>query len=156
MPDGTFLAVQTPAGPRYTRAGALSVRPDGTLEAAGHPVLSDSQSPVVVADPATAAVLADGRVATKEGPGGRLGLFRFSTPSELIPEGSSLLRATPEAGEPAASTDAVTPGALEESSASAVAAMTDLMSTTRTFEAMTKAINAFYEADRKAGAIHGA
>ncbi len=150
LPDKAFLAIQTDAGERYTRAGSLQVRPDGTLTTKdGRVVLSESGDPLKVPPGSAPAITEDGEVRTAAGPAGRLKLVTFAEPAWMVHEGSTLLAATTDSGAATPIAARLTVGALEESNASPVTAMTEMLSATRMFEAFQRAIQTFHEADRR-------
>lgn len=148
-PKGAFLVVSTPRGDRYTRAGALALDEGGTLRAAGMPVQNDAGQPIK-ADKSgkELRVEADGTVRQGASVLGKMKLVTFDKPDAVMPEGHGLVSAG-GAGEAKASNEALTVGALEESNAEPVSAMTDLMSASRTFEAFQRVLDAFNEVDRK-------
>lgn len=149
-PAGAFLAVQTPRGERYTRAGALGMDADGQLRAAGMPLLDAAGQPLKV-DPKSgqaARVEPDGSVWQGRAQVGKIKVVSFGKPDAVLPEGHGLVAAG-GAGDPQLSKDPLTVGALEDSNAEPVTAMTDLMSASRTFEAFQRVLDAFNEVDRK-------
>jgi flagellar basal-body rod protein FlgF len=151
MPEGTYLAVTTPRGERYTRAASLSTGIDGVVRTShGDPVLSeDGRIIKIPTDPATPLRLdPTGQVYQGDETRGRLKLVTFAQPSMLSHDAGALLAATPEAGAPSASRGPIEVGTLEESNANVVTAMTDLMQASRTFEAFQRVIDTFRDADR--------
>jgi flagellar basal body rod protein FlgG len=150
LPKGVYLAAITPAGERYTRAGNLGLGPDGTLHTAGGAtVSSDSDQPIKAnVGGGQVRVFPDGSVKQGNDLLGKLKLVTFASPDALAPEGSSLL-ATGGAGASTPSTEPVTVGAVEDSNAQPVTAMTEMMQASRTFEAFQKVIDQFGEIDRK-------
>jgi flagellar basal-body rod protein FlgF len=147
----SFIAVQTDAGERYTRAGALEVSPDGYLvtRAGRVPVLDATGEPMLVGTDATIEVGKDGTVYAGIDPVGTLKVVSFERPECLTYEGGALLAAGPDSGAQDVSTEPLEVGYLEESNATPVKAMTELMTATRLFEAMENAISTFREADRQ-------
>lgn len=150
LPQGVYLAVETPRGERYTRAGNLSVDREGALRtASGAPVLGESGAPITAqASGLGVSIAADGTIQQNGSSIGKLKLVRFERPEALTPEGASLL-AVGGAGAVTAASEPITPGALEESNAQPVNAMTELMTTNRTFEAFQKVLDQLGEVDRK-------
>ena len=150
LPPGVYLAATTERGERFTRAGSLQVDKTGTLQTAGGTnVSSEGGAPITVVlggDPVH--IDPDGTVKQGKSSVGRLKLVKFDKPDALTPEGSSLL-AVGGAGEVKPATELLTVGAVEESNAQPVAAMTDLMTASRTFEAFQKVLDQFGEIDRK-------
>jgi flagellar basal-body rod protein FlgF len=151
MPEGTYLAVSTPRGERYTRAASLSVGIDGALRTAhGDAVLGENGKPIKVTGNASAVrVDSSGQLWSGADPGARVRLVTFAQPQSLSHDEGPLLSAPPAAGAPAAAHGPLEIGQIEESNANVVGAMTDLVSATRTFEAFQRVIDAFRDADRK-------
>jgi flagellar basal body rod protein FlgG len=150
LPKGVYLAAIGPRGERYTRAGNLGLDQEGTLKtASGTPVSSDAGAPIKAnAGGGQVRVLADGSVMQGNDTLAKLKLVTFETPDALEPEGSGLLNVG-GGGAVTPSTAAVTVGAVEESNAQPVLAMTEMMQASRTFEAFQKMLDQFGEVDRK-------
>ena len=151
-PDGWF-AVRTPAGDRYTRAGSFRLDPDGhVVTRDGHAVLGPDRRPLQVPG-ADKPVAVDPRgffTVDGEQTNARLLVVTFRDPRGLEKEGDVLLRARPEAG-PARTIDVpIDTETLELSNASALSGMTELVTTSRQFEMLTRVIEAFSQADRRA------
>ena len=144
MPAGTYLAVTTPRGERYTRAGSLQVDADGALKTvSGSPVdikTNPKGGPVTI-NP-------DGSVTQDKSVIGKLRLVKFERPDALTPEGAGTLNAS-QAGAMTPSDAVLSLGAVEESNAQPVTEMTSLMMATRTFDAFQKILDTMGEADRK-------
>jgi flagellar basal body rod protein FlgG len=152
MPEGTYLAVQTPRGERYTRAGSLQVGTDGVLKTShGDPVVGEDGKPIKVAaaSAATAKLGTDGSIEVDGVRAGRLRLVTFPKPDCLTHEGNARMAAAAGAGAPTPSSATIEVGAVEESNSQVVSAMTELVSATRTFDAFQRAIEAFRDADRR-------
>mgnify|MGYP001256872438 CR=1 FL=1 len=134
--DG-FFTVQTPGGPRYTRNGHFSVRPDGTLTTDdGHPV-GGVTGPITLG-PGKVTVDQDGTIHAGGSPAGRLAIVRFDDPGRLRRESGALLVSDmPPGPAPGAS---VKSGALEESNVTVVQRIAELTNVSRTFEALQKAL----------------
>lgn len=149
LPEGAFLAVSTPRGERYTRAGDIEVRPDGSMRVAGQEIMAESGEPVRVDPTLTTTIDKEGQVLSGGQPVARFKLVGFAQARFLQPEGGALLAATQASGAPAAASGEVRVGELEEPNATPVTAMTELMTTTRLFDAYQRAIDTFREADRR-------
>jgi len=151
MPEKTYLAVGTPRGERYTRAGSLAAGADGTLRNThGDAVLGEDGNPIKVGLGAGALrVDESGQVWQGQGALGRVKLVTFPQPENLTHDQGPLLLAPPAAGNPAQAQGPLEIGQVEESNANVVGAMTDLVSASRTFEAFQRVIDAFRDADRK-------
>jgi flagellar basal-body rod protein FlgF len=142
--DGdAFLVVQTAAGQRYTRNGALQVSPTGALvTSAGDPVLGvggpiqlqNTDHDISIGDDGTITVR-EGASAKSDSVRGQLQLAQFANAGALQKEGSSLFSApagvTPQ---PAGPNVRVVQGAIEQSNVSAVAEMARMVEITRTYE----------------------
>ncbi len=151
LPPGSYLAVGTPRGERYTRAGSLKMNADGNLTAAGASVLAENEHPIHL-DPAGGAVSlsSDGSVLQAGNLVARMRVVSFTKPAELAHEGGTLLTATPLSGPASITHVTLQTGAIEESNATVVSAMTDLVTASRTFDAFQKALDAFRDMDHKA------
>lgn len=149
--DG-FFAVQTPNGERYTRAGAFQLGPGGALVTSeGYAVLDAGGSPISVPlDGGELSIGEDGVLRVGGEDAGQLRVVTFEQPSALTKEGHQLFRPTEAAGPPLPAVPALHGGALELPNVSIVKGMTDLVSATRTFEALQKAVEAFGQLERRA------
>ncbi len=155
LPEGAFLAVSTDRGERYTRAGSIQVAPGGRLELAGAALADDAGQPLTVAEDAVITVSSDGQVLANGEAAGRLRLVRFADPSALAPEGALLFAPTAASGTPEATDAALTVGALGASNAEAVGSMTEIIKTTRLFDTYQRAIDAFFDLDRRIASVAG-
>lgn len=150
-----FLVVDTPAGPRYTRHGALAVDPEGYLALTTGERVRGERGPIQVggSDPTIGedgVVLADRRVVD------RLQVVDFPRPYRLVKLGGNLFGPAGADLEPEPATGAViTPGALEAANVGAVHAMVGMIELHRTFEAYQRAIQAIDETDRQAASEIG-
>ncbi len=150
LAENSFLAVETPAGERYTRAGSLTLNAQGVLQTrTGHTVLSDAQQPIVLEPGKEVSITPQGEVRAGEEGVGFLRMVRFDDARQMTYEGGGLLAAQAEAGEPTQSTELLEVGRLEQSNASAVKAMTDLMTASRMFEAMQRALTTFSSVNQR-------
>ena len=156
--DG-FFTVQTPRGERYTRAGAFQIGTDGTLVTAqGYPVLDSGGGVINV--PQDAKVLSmgdDGTLTVDDSDVGQLKIVKFRQVNGLEKDGEQMFRVTPRSGRAEVAQATVLAGALEMPNVSIVKGMTDLVSATRAFEALEKAVEAFSAMEHRAAtAIVGA
>ena len=96
--DGNaFLVVQTPAGERYTRNGAMQINAQGQLVTAdGSPVAGESGPIVFQPTDRNVAISPDGRVTVTEGAEtkteslrGKLRLVSFDSPQQLQKDGAN-------------------------------------------------------------------
>jgi flagellar basal-body rod protein FlgF len=139
-----FLAVQTPAGSRYTRDGQLVVDPTGRLATAtGFPVLDDLHRPIVVGNANDLTIGADGTITRNGKTIARIGVVSLSSP---VKQGDTLFAGI--AGPRPAQT-AVRQGALEGSGVNATTAMVEMITSLRTYESDQKAIQTIDETLQK-------
>jgi flagellar basal-body rod protein FlgF len=142
--DGdAFLVVQTAAGQRYTRNGALQINATGTLVTnAGDPVLGvggpiqfqNTDHDISISGDGTITVR-EGGSATSDAVRGQLQLAQFANEGQLQKEGSSLFSARPGVTpQPAPQNVRVVQGAIEQSNVSAVAEMARMIEISRTYE----------------------
>lgn len=149
-----FLVVQTPRGERYTRAGNLTVSPEGflVLENTGDLVLGENGP--IRGTRENLRILPDGLVETNTAYAGglnrweapvpvdRLRLRVFGDPDALEKEGALLYRAGAGAAPAPAGpgTVAVRTGFLEASNANVVREMVDLITAQRSYEANARVV----------------
>jgi flagellar basal body rod protein FlgG len=150
LPAGSYLVVTTPRGERYTRAGALAMGADGVLRAAGAPLVREDGRPIQlspagsepVVDP-SGSIVQDGKIVAK------LRIVRGAPGTTFAHDGAGLLVASGAVSNATAEDAVLEVGVLEESNATAVAAMTELVTATRTFEAFQRMLDTFGECDRR-------
>jgi flagellar basal-body rod protein FlgF len=139
--DG-FLVVQTPAGERYTRNGALQMNAAGELVTSeGHRVLGEGGQIAFQQQDAGIAIARDGTISVMEGRNtssssvrGKLRLVNFANPQALRKDGASTFSA-PAGVTPAAApvTTTVVQGSIEKSNVRSVVEMTRMIEVTRTY-----------------------
>jgi flagellar basal-body rod protein FlgF len=142
--DGdAFLVVQTAAGLRYTRNGALQLSPTGALVTnVGDPVLGtggpiqfqDTDHDISIGEDGTISVR-EGASATSDSIRGQLQLAHFANPEALQKQGGSLFSAPGGfAPLPASLNVRVVQGAIEQSNVNPVVEMSRMIEITRTYE----------------------
>jgi flagellar basal-body rod protein FlgF len=134
-----FLAVQTPAGERYTRDGGLQLNNQGQLVTiAGNPVLGTSGPIVFQPTDHDINISPDGTITVVEGNTrtdsirGKLRLVSFADAQKLLKEGLNLYAA----GEGSAQPDlksTIQQGFIEKSNVNAVAEMSRMIEVTRAY-----------------------
>lgn len=149
LPEGAYLAVGTPRGERYTRCGAVEVDANGGLSVNNAPILDENGQNITVEAGKEVSFTADGQVLADGETQAQLKIVSFENPAALTPEAGALVAMSPQSGAATPAGGDITVGALEESNASAVGSMTDLITASRNFEAYQRAIDTFREADRK-------
>jgi flagellar basal-body rod protein FlgF/flagellar basal-body rod protein FlgG len=140
--DGdAFLAVQTPAGERYTRDGGLQLNERGQLvTAAGHPVLGTNGPIVFQQTDRDITISPDGTITVLEGTNtladairGKLRLASFADRQALVKEGANLFAAGPGVTAQADTRAQVRQGFIEKSNVNAVAEMSRMIGVTRAY-----------------------
>lgn len=129
-----FLTVQTAAGPRYTRNGALHIDPQGTLVTAdGDPVLSQG-GPVTFQPSETDITFGiDGSILSSAGTKGRLQVTEFANVQGLTRQGDTMFADPNNTGTPATQTR-VHQGMIEKSNVSGVTEMTNMIRVNRAYQ----------------------
>lgn len=131
--DGFFM-VETPAGPRLTRAGNFALNANGDLVTqAGHPVLGPGGAPIFLPPSAAAIhVGGDGTLSADNQPMGQVGVFLPENPGALVREDGVLFRA--DDGAAPAPTPRVLQGFLEGSNVNAVGQVARMIEIQRAYE----------------------
>lgn len=146
--DG-YLAVDSPQGVRYSRAGSLHLGPDGRLvNLDGLPVRGLGGAPLVIPPGAAQVTIGeDGTIATELGPVGQLELVRFAG-KDLSRDGATLLAAhgRPVAGPPPVVRQAM----LEGSNVNVVRGVVELVKVSRTYESLMSVIQGFQAVESRA------
>jgi flagellar basal-body rod protein FlgF len=91
-----FYTIQTPNGPRYTRASSFQTTPAGMLVTArGEPVLDDRGNPITLPQNNGKVVIGPaGTIAVGQVPVAKLGVVQFDNPSQLVEEEAGLYTTT--------------------------------------------------------------
>lgn len=138
-----FLAIQTPAGERYTRNGALQINPQGQLVTSdGNAVLGDGGPITFQPGDQNISIARDGTVTVREGSNakvdslrGKIRMVTFDQAQRLTKQGNNLY-AAPDGVAPQAATAAnsgLRQGFVERSNVNSVAEMSRLIEVTRTY-----------------------
>ena len=146
-----YFTVETPRGPRLTRAGHFTPMADGTLgDADGNALLDTTGRPLRISPGDLRVTIAgDGTVRSENGPLGRVGVVQPDDPYRMTAEGARLLRAdgpTTQVARPA-----LVQGALEDSNVQPVTEMTRMMADLRQFQFTSQFVQS--EADRQQSSI---
>ncbi len=135
-----YFMVETPLGPRYTRAGNFTVNVDGDLVTQqGYRVLGPGgQQTNFAPEDTDISIKEDGQVIVGTGEGrGQVGLFSFENPMILERVGANLYRAP--IGAQISEDSKVSQGILESSNVNMVSQMTELINVSRGIEMTKKA-----------------
>ena len=137
---GGFLAVQTPAGERYTRDGGFQINNQGQLvTASGNPVLGNSGPIVFQPTDHDVSIAADGNITVLEGVNrvsairGKLRLVSFAQAQKLVKEGANLYAGGEGNAAQADTTSRVRQGFIEKSNVNSVAEMSKMIEVTRAY-----------------------
>lgn len=131
--EGFFL-VQTPQGPRLTRAGAFTPNSDGEIvDMNGNLLLDDGQAPIMLPDGAQSIGIGeDGTITADDQPIGQIGVYARPDPSELLHQDGTLFSTTAEL-EPLEE-PRLLQGFLEESNVQPVQEITRMIEVQRAYE----------------------
>lgn len=157
--DGkAFLAVQTPAGERYTRDGGLQINSQGQLvTVSGAPVLGTSGPIVFQQTDHDINISQDGTVTVLEGTNridsvrGKIRLAAFAQPQQLVKEGSNLYSAAPGVTAQPATNVKVNQGFIERSNVNSVSEMSRMIEVTRAYTELSSMLQS--QADARKTAI---
>lgn len=160
-----WIAVQTPQGEAYTRAGSLQVGVNGLLQTSlGQPVMSDQNGIIDVPDQAALTITSDGTITAIgacDAPNNilNLGRIKLANPPEaqLVHGDDGVFRLAPVNGQPAPPAPAdpslrVLSGVLEGSNTNPMAAMVGMIENARRFEQQMQVVQ---QADRNAERANG-
>ena len=150
--DGNaFLVVQTAAGQRYTRNGALQINAQGTLvTSAGDTVLGVGGPIQFQNTDSDISINQDGSITVREGSStvsdssrGKLQLAAFDNVGQLQKQGASLFSAPAGVvAQPAGQNVKIVQGAIEQSNVSAVAETARMVEITRTYAQIASILQA--------------
>ncbi len=146
-----FFTVDTPRGPRLTRAGRFTAQSDGTISDTQGNALLDTAGQKLRISPAdiNLTVTADGAISSENGTIGRIGVVQPADLAKLQGEGGTVLKAdTPTS--PVAQPKVVQ-GAIEDSNVQPIMEMSRMMSGLRSFQFTAQLVEG--EAQRMQGAI---
>jgi flagellar basal-body rod protein FlgF len=161
--DGWF-AYQTPQGEAYSRAGALQVGANNTLEnSQGQPILSEQSAPIQVPPGATLTIASDGTI-TALGAGDQpnnltqLGRLKIVTPqnTSLVHGDDGMFRTADGQPAPAALPDPalkVLSGVLEGSNANPTSSMVALIANARRYEMQMQVLKTADDNEQRANAL---
>jgi flagellar basal-body rod protein FlgF len=139
-----FLAVQTPAGERYTRNGAMQINNSGELVTSeGYQVLGEAgpitfqpkDRNITISQDGTISV-GEGNIAATESQRGQLRLVRFDQPGLLQKDGASTFKAPAGVTPQSDKISRVMQGTVEKSNVRSVMEMTRMIEVTRSYSAV--------------------
>jgi flagellar basal-body rod protein FlgF len=135
-----YLVVQTPAGQRYTRNGALKTDATGQLVTSeGYPVLGDNGPIVFQQTDHQVQISRDGTISVRQGASnadaarGHLRVVTFANPQQLQKYGSSSFTAIQGAQPQPAQDAGIIQGSIEQSNVRSVVEMSRMIEITRSY-----------------------
>lgn len=147
--DG-FLAVQTPRGERYTRAGSLTLDSNGQLVTHDGDLVIGSGGPITL-PPGEISIGEDGSISVGSQQVDQLKLVRFNNPNNaLLKEGNSLFAASGNEKPQEATNLRVVQGALEGSNINTITEMAAMIQNSREFDSLEKNISTLMNDLRRA------
>ncbi len=155
---GAFLVVQTTAGERYTRNGALQINSTGELVTSdGSRVVGDGGPIVFQQLDRDIAISADGRITVTEGANskteslrGKLRLVGFAQPQRLQKDGANNFSAPADLTPTPDAKAKVMQGVLEKSNVNGVTEMTRMIEITRAYADIANMLRSHGEMRRNA------
>jgi len=136
-----YFAVETSAGPAYTRGGNFRVSPQGQLiTTAGDPVLGEGGPITIVGEPVS--ISSDGTISVNGAIAVRLKLTEFQPGTQLQSLGSSYYKA-PLGVEVAATSTKVRQGQLESSNVNPITSVVELITAQHEVESMRRTLSMF-------------
>lgn len=139
--EGAFFKVQDGAGEAYTRDGAFTLDPQGTLTTQGGlPVLGDGGPIILDTAKGEPSVGADGTITQAGQTVGRLSVVRFDTLAALEKGGDGLYRNASNATAVDATDARVKQGMLEGSNVNSIVEITNLIEIQRAYESISRMI----------------
>jgi flagellar basal-body rod protein FlgF len=137
-----YFAVQTAAGPVYTRGGNFRVSPRGQLiTAQGDPVMGDNNSPItLIGSPIS--ISPDGTISTDGAISGRLKMVEFA-PTVMMQSAGGTYYTAPTGTAVPAKNSMVRQGMLESSNVNPVTSVVELITAQREVETMRRVLTMF-------------
>jgi flagellar basal-body rod protein FlgF len=140
MSGNTYLTVQTPAGERYTRNGALQINSQGQLVTSeGLQVIGQNGPIVFQPGDREVSISTDGAVSVREGASttdtqrGKMKFASFADPRMLLKDGTSTFRPPNGMQVDTPTVVRINQGAIEKSNVRSVVEMTRMVEVTRTY-----------------------
>jgi flagellar basal-body rod protein FlgF len=131
-----YFTIDSPAGPRYTRAGHFRLDENGmVVTGSGYPVLQTNGTPIIVApNESQINIAADGTVSTENGQIGQLQISSFANEQSLkaAGDGTYITTATPTT----VARPYLSQGMLEDSNVEAISQMTTMLTVMRSYESI--------------------
>jgi flagellar basal-body rod protein FlgF len=137
-----FLQIQTPRGPRFTRAGNLTLNANGQLVTKTGDLVVGDNGPITVPQNGELSIGEDGTLGAGKDVFDKLKLVRFNNPAAaLIKEGDSLFMMTGAEQPQEGVGSKVVQGALEGSNINSISEMVAMINNSREFESLQKSVS---------------
>ena len=146
-----YFAVETPAGTRYTRAGAFRLNQDGRIVTAdGYALLDQQNRPISIRPGETRIeISAKGAVTTESGEVGRIQVAQFENEQAMRKIGAGLYE-TDQDPAPADASAEIRQGMIEASNVKAVSELTTMMDVLRRYQSAQKIVDTDQDLERRA------
>jgi flagellar basal-body rod protein FlgF len=146
-----YFVVDTPAGPRYTRAGAFRLNQDGRIVTSdGYPLLDPQNRPISIRPGETRIeISAKGAVTTESGEVGRIQVANFENEQAMRKIGAGLYE-TDQNPVPVDPSTEIRQGAIEASNVKAVSELTTMMDVLRRYQSAQKIVDTDHDMERRA------
>lgn len=146
-----YFTVETPAGPRYTRAGSFQPDQQGRLvNPEGLPLLDSSGRAITLRQgESRVEILPNGAIRSESGEVGRINVVRFENEQALKPIGGGLYETDAEPLPNDGKTE-VRQGMIEGSNVQSVIEMTTMIEVLRRYQTTQKIVEEEHERERKA------
>lgn len=141
-----FLAVETPSGTRYTRAGSLQINGNSELVTPdGYRVLDINSKPIILNSSAPIQINPDGQIIQNNIPGAKLLIIEFPDMNLIEKEGYTFFRQIDDTLPPPspATSTTVEQGSIEGSNVNPIESMVQLIVSQRAYEAAARAVDMF-------------
>jgi flagellar basal-body rod protein FlgF len=140
--DGdAFLQIQTPRGPRFTRAGNLTLNNAGQLVTKNGDLVVGDNGGITVPPDGELSIGEDGSLASGGQQFDKLKLVKFNNPaSALLKEGDALFMASGTEQPQENTSSKVVQGSLENSNINSISEMVAMINNNREFESLQKSL----------------
>lgn len=153
--DGAFFSIQTAKGTQYTRDGAFTLGPDGTLETQNGDVVLSDGGPIVLDPKNGDPTISEDGIVTQSVQGqalrvGKLSIVRVATLSDMQKEGDGNYTLKAGAATVAATDARVRQGMLESSNVNPMVEVTKLVQINRAYSQLAAIIDQNNQLNRTA------
>jgi len=140
-----FLALETPAGVRYTRAGSFTLDPTGIIvNQNGLPLLGVDNQPIRITSPAPLTINYRGEIIQNRIPVGRIQIVEFPHLNLLEKDGATLFKPVEPSLTPLPARETtIEQGAIEMSNVDPINSLIQLIVAQRAYEAASRAVDIF-------------